>query len=668
MSYTLKDAEKQWVNPYFGLPNRNISNLVADDDVDNINSTIKPIDREDSNLEAEKNELVFQPTGELYTVRGKSHAKGGTPLNLPKGAFLFSNYKPLAISKEDKEQFEFKKGGSNKLSLNTPAKVLSREIDIKHHNKMLAILKSDKHDEISKTSARLMLEKNLPKIGQVAFLQEEKKSFPDGIPDFSQGTAPSQENVDYMKKQFKMGGTNNPYLEKYQEAGKVKIPYPLDNETPDYGNVKGIVQGAELAAKYPWFKPFTAANTTKGYVTSTGVNSLYTGDKPSQYQNIPYWEGLYGKPFSKMKEFQGFLESQISQKDPTAWAEMNKKYGPTLAGKFPDNLGGARTAEAMDYRFKTPENPKTPFTPIVPYTPQTGFTPRNPAESRELVGQYYNEVPRSALQNLVLGNDMYNALNVQRLNPMRSQQSFVPLTQERINNQPYLNNINNQTASTRAATQVMSPQQAAALLSKTVGQGLDKSSEVLGNINNQNLQISNAENQFNTQGINNTAAQNVGLNQQYYDQTQKAEGNYQNTKDILRNNALKTFVNQSADNERLRQNLDSLKTEGPVYVNPKTNLPIKDTDLVEEAKKEGITPEQYISKYKLKKQSMAPMFFNPYTRRVEHSGINFDPRTISSQSGMSSEKFLKDIAEMDKDTKQAYSRFLIAQMKQNPYN
>ena len=223
MSYTLKDAEKQWVNPYYGGSNRNISNLSPDDDTDNINASIKPIDREDSNLEAEKGELVFQPTGEVFTIRGKSHGKGGTPLNLPKGAFIFSHYKPLAISEEDKKQFEFKTGGSNKAILNTPAKVLSREINIKHHNKMLAILKSDKYDEISKTSARLMLEKNLPKIGQVAFLQEEKKGFPNGVPDFSQDTAPSQQNLDYMNKQFKMGGSNNPYLEKYQKGKQVKI-------------------------------------------------------------------------------------------------------------------------------------------------------------------------------------------------------------------------------------------------------------------------------------------------------------------------------------------------------------------------------------------------------------------------------------------------------------
>jgi hypothetical protein len=267
----------------------------------------------------------------------------------------------------------------------------------------------------------------------------------------------------------------------------------------------------------------------------------------------------------------------------------------------------------------------------------------------------------------VLGNDMYNALNVQRLNPMRSQQSFVPLRSERVNNQPYLNAINNQLSTSRGMSQVMTPQQAAALQSKTTGQGLDKTSEVLGNINNQNLQISNNENQFNVQGINAAAANNVGLNQSYYDQTQKAEGNYQNTKDVLRNNALKTFVNQSSDNDKLRMNLDGQQTFGAAYIDPKTNLPIQ--DLNERAIAAKMTPEQYVAKMGYKKQQMAPMFFNPYTRRVEHTGINFDPRTMSSsQSSMTPERFFKDTEGKSAAQISGYSRIFGNQMKQNPYN
>lgn len=656
MSYTLKDAEKQWSNPYFGLSNKSISGLVSDDDSSNINASIKPIDREDSNLEAEKNELVFQPTGELYTIKGKTHGKGGTPLNLPKGAFIFSNYKPLAISKEDKKQFEFKEGGSTKIVLNTPAKLLSREIDIKHHNKMLAILKSDKHDEISKTSARLMLEKNLPKIGQVAFLQEEKKGFPDGVPDFSQGTAPAEQNLDYMKKQFKMGGTNNPYLEKYQQGsivdGKaVGMPFTPTIHERDF-NYK---QKKEL-------NPYLGDNTWKG-----------NASKYSQDEIISKLQGIGFDGPRNVLSAQHWLNTNPN------YNELVKKYhtpepngfGPTLSGEVEDNNWGHRWDNILDDAVKwNGEIPPsdTPYKNTLPYNPPVGIKSNTPNEPKVPVGQYYNEVPRSGLQNLVLGNDYSNALNVQRLNPMRSQESFVPLTQERINNQPYLNNINNQISSTRSLSQVMNPYQAAALQSKTVGQGLDKSSEVLGNINNQNLQISNNENQFNNRGVNDAANKNVIYNQSYYDQTQKAEGNYQNTKDILRNNVVKTYANQSQDNEKLRFNLDSLKSEGSVYINPKNNLPIKDTDLQDKAKEEGITPEAYVSKYGLKKQSMAPMFFNPYTRRIEHSGINFDPRTMSTQSGMSAAQFFKDTEGKTSAQIQGYSRFLAGQKNQNPYN
>jgi hypothetical protein len=36
----------------------------------------------------------------------------------------------------------------------------------------------------------MMLEKYIQTIGNIADFQEEKKGFPDGIPDFSMGSAP----------------------------------------------------------------------------------------------------------------------------------------------------------------------------------------------------------------------------------------------------------------------------------------------------------------------------------------------------------------------------------------------------------------------------------------------------------------------------------------------
>src|SRR6478609_2564868 len=110
--YTIDKAEYNLRNPFANL--ENIETTIPD-----VNSTIKPIDREDANLEAEKGEIVFQPNGQLHKVLGKTHAKGGTPLNLPEGSFIFSNYKPLSFNKNEKKLFQFKEGGTKKS--NTPA-------------------------------------------------------------------------------------------------------------------------------------------------------------------------------------------------------------------------------------------------------------------------------------------------------------------------------------------------------------------------------------------------------------------------------------------------------------------------------------------------------------------------------------------------------------------
>ena len=205
-NFGFKDVIARWDEPYRNFGSMDLSN-VGEDIIDS-NSTISPIDRDKANLEAEKNEIVQMNDGRLFKVLGEPHHKKGTPLNLPEGSFIYSQFKPLAIDKDSKELFKMKEGGKWTKDKNTPAKILQREVDIKHHNKMLSMLDSDNHDNISKNSAKLMLEKNFEKVGQVAYLQEENKGFPQGLPSFAQGTAPQEENTEVMQsKQFmQLGG------------------------------------------------------------------------------------------------------------------------------------------------------------------------------------------------------------------------------------------------------------------------------------------------------------------------------------------------------------------------------------------------------------------------------------------------------------------------------
>jgi len=179
-----------------------------------ITTKMKPIDKEKANAEVEKGEIILDPnTGALHKALGKPHSKGGTPVSLKDGSFIFSNYKPLAIRKSEKEIFEFKTGGKYKPANNTPSKVLEKEVDIKHHNKMIDIMQNEKSNtREAVNSAKLMMLKNLEKAGQVAFLQEAKKG--TEVPDFAQQTAPvyskdTDEQINQSMQYLQQGGTIN---------------------------------------------------------------------------------------------------------------------------------------------------------------------------------------------------------------------------------------------------------------------------------------------------------------------------------------------------------------------------------------------------------------------------------------------------------------------------
>lgn len=176
------------------------------DGMDNVSNKIKALPKDQlykANSEIEKNEYVFSPeTLSLHKALGKRHSKGGTPVNIPENTFIFSDFKDLGFNKNDKERFEFKLGGT-KLKANTPAKILEKNLDIKHHNKMINILNSNNQDDIAKNSANLMLTKNLETIGKVAYVQEGKKGFPDSYTPYNVGDTPdlSQQEIQHLINQ-----------------------------------------------------------------------------------------------------------------------------------------------------------------------------------------------------------------------------------------------------------------------------------------------------------------------------------------------------------------------------------------------------------------------------------------------------------------------------------
>lgn len=147
-------------------------------DVLNVRHSLNAVPREDANLEAEGGETVLTDLDNdglfgLYDIKGPRHSSGGVPLNLPEQSFIFSDTQSMKLGGSDLRQF-----GINSRKKITPAQV-SKRYDL---NQYYGKIKDDFADEIQVRSAELMMDKNKKTLSKLAFVQEAKKNFADGVP------------------------------------------------------------------------------------------------------------------------------------------------------------------------------------------------------------------------------------------------------------------------------------------------------------------------------------------------------------------------------------------------------------------------------------------------------------------------------------------------------
>lgn len=164
----------------YGLVTGSVWNYEDKPTSNNVGTTLSPVDRDDATIEAERGETVIGDLDndgmvEHAKIGGKRHSHGGTPLNVPDGSFVFSDYRGLLIKNTDVLKNIF---GMNTNKAVTPAKVAQRyEI-----NKFKDMLNDPFVDPIDRKTAQLMIDNNMRKLGQLALIQEGMKGFPDGIP------------------------------------------------------------------------------------------------------------------------------------------------------------------------------------------------------------------------------------------------------------------------------------------------------------------------------------------------------------------------------------------------------------------------------------------------------------------------------------------------------
>lgn len=498
-------------------------------EIPKISTKIKPINEEDANSEIERGEIVLNPeTGTMHKALGKPHSQGGTPVNLSDGSFIFSNYKNLAFSKKQKELFEFKMGG-NKMKNNTPAKILEKEVDLKHHNKMIDVLQNDgKYDALTNNSAKLMMMKNLEKAGQIAFLQETKKNQP--APGFAQDTAPvysSDTNQDITQSL------------QYLQAG-------------------GLTAEEKLRARR------NKLADTKGW------HFRYKEDKTSYFDKPTTTDG---KKMSN-EDWIKFLKSESAQHKADRFARQNNDFG-----YIEDNV---------DITPGTPYEPRTLTTTprfqaqITSPKPSIDYGPGNkPGKADGIVDSKTYNTKLTPWQKLNLAIPFYRAATVKTQYPIRQHQESVIPQFENQNVQPMLNENNQGYFNAANLTRTLNPTQASSYLQQLYGNRISANNQAIGNVQNNNIQIQNRQKEMAAGTMNQDAAANRAFDSRFYDQTQVATKNARDLRESYEQQGINNI------NETMTKKLafDSWLNTQQQYRGKKTYI---DKDGVQHY--EGVTP------------------------------------------------------------------------------
>lgn len=583
-------------NPYIYFKNKNWY-ITSNPQDEHITETIKPIDREDANIEAEKGEYMVKPgLMGFYKVGGKKHSQGGTPLFAEGGSFIYSNDPKLSIKKHEKEQFGFKEGGSNAASKNTPAKVLGREVSPQEYNSYLNTITDDRTDSIAKNTAALMLEKLQQKMGQVAYIQEAKKGAQ--IPDFAQGTAPVKkpefQDIEERMSEYAMGG-------KYPGGGLTDPGSyggnPFTSYSPDMNMAYNGQYDIGHGDQYPGGRTSQGRTTPTGYSNTFNYSGL-TGNAGVDQLNKD-WKGV-GVDLTKLnvKQSQGAMYDWAMNNNPQMLRDMWGDYGMNAQGKklgmgnmdttnlsnddlaklrsaYTDNMLGVRSLSPMS-NYRTPQkmglpgidNPGNPVdvnvtAPNSIPTNQPGFNPTNTLP-------YDTKGKLNDAQVAHLGYLGLQALNINRYYPKREQVQLPQVRLDQINAQPFINQVKNQNYESYQLAAI-NPRTANLVGSNIYGRGLDATSQTLGNIANQNVQIGNQQNQINTQQATQQVMANSQFDNQYYNQVQAVNQNFDNEKRYAGNQFFSTLNGYKSQADQLAWSLAAVNKYGMRAVtDPKT--------------------------------------------------------------------------------------------------
>lgn len=476
---------------YFGSK---LSNPISDDNLEDsrISTSVKAIPEEEANIEAERGEILKTPDGKIYTIKGKPHTKGGTPLNVDQGSEIISNSPKVSILKDMKDLAKAELGlkipSSNKPKDNTPAKYHMLNVG-KDYNKHRTILEDEKQDSISRTTAQLMLGKYDENHNNVFMLQEAIKDKSIQLPKETLEQEQLEKDL-AQNKQFELGG-----LHKY-EVGDVFL-----GKKSDVNSQQSIEQA----------KQYEAVLRANGYDGKSILNLDYSQPHPEIEEAQKFAATHFGS------EIANYLRTQDPSnkvKGMLNGRDINKISDKELLGAYPDAywswrgyIPGQNNARKHDQKDFAPNSSNTPYLTqqndelkTIPQhvgDPKANFTKTidgyQPIQRDREVDNYNNEM----YNNEMVGN------KVAYWNP--SLHNTVDLRGQITDINPALNNINTQVnAGYRLVNSFATPQQAAMALAQS--QGLDKANEITMQAsqadNNSNLNANNFNSQNHNQVVN----------------------------------------------------------------------------------------------------------------------------------------------------------------------
>lgn len=535
--------------------NNNRRSMTSYKDQNPISKTLQPVNEDEANIEAELGETIFgdfdnDGINEHMKVGGKRHSQGGTPLEVPPASFVFSDTKSLKIGGEILEAFGKKADTKKKF---TPAD-LAKQYDI---NKYKAILDDKDADPIKLRTAEMMIENYNNKLGQLALVQEDKKGFPNGIPQVA---------IPYLMGQMipaGLEGTSTPNNEQMFATGGQYDPW----------------ENIDPATGLP-IDPYKGGKTKAGTTTPTGKQNPYDR-KPD---HLTAWESIIpGIRGMKNAEAQSAMYNYNLTNNPESIKNMWSTYGLTAKGLrdknvaslanngvfdpanlTQDNLAKLESAYADGYfgvrqmdpaQRNVPQLPNIPTRTINPTPPTIGFNPPaipqgslepNTFVPRTGQDEYTNFWTQDKINAAYA---LQNKANINKYLPWAA-----PITGVGVDPTFYdptrelAANAENMNTEMMYNAQFSGPQSLGARNSAVSGNSASNVANILGRYNNQNVGVANQFEGINAEIMNQLSAQqgarannlyqgNVIANQQYDNSIAQAN-------DVVRKNIVGALNNK----------------------------------------------------------------------------------------------------------------------------